>query len=51
MRHAHSFKNVTPESLHSLLNDSENLLLLDTLPADHFKKFICPTPKTHVYTK
>ncbi len=45
MRHAHSFKNVTPESLHSLLNDSENLLLLDTLPADHFKKVHLPNSK------
>lgn len=42
MRHAHSFKDITPEQLQNLLSATENVLLLDTLPADHFRKVHLP---------
>ncbi len=47
MRHAHSFKQLTPEKLHDLLaNDTDNtLLLIDTLPNDHFIKVHLPGAK------
>lgn len=42
MRHAHSFKIITPEELHTLLSTGGKILLIDTLPADHFRKVHLP---------
>ncbi len=42
MRHAHSFKKITPEDLRARLQEGVPLLLLDTLPAERFAKVHLP---------
>lgn len=47
MRHAHSFKKLLPEDLHTQLVDGKGhtLLIIDTLPNDHFSKVHLPGSK------
>jgi rhodanese-related sulfurtransferase/polyisoprenoid-binding protein YceI len=42
MIRAHAFKQVTPDDLRSRMNEGRKILLIDTLPAEHFQKIHLP---------
>lgn len=42
MKHAHSCKNITPESLHNLHESAANITLIDVLPPGHFNNVHIP---------
>lgn len=42
MRHTYSFRKIAPEELHAKLDADENIYLIDTLPAEHFRKVHLP---------
>lgn len=42
MRHTHSFKMITPEELHARLHAGEDIHIIDTLPAEHFREAHLP---------
>ncbi len=45
MRHAHSFKQMTPEELYSRLGEGQKFVLVDTLPPDHYANVHLPDAK------
>lgn len=42
MRHAHSYKQLTPEKLRSKLEEGQKVFLIDTLPTAHFTQVHLP---------